>query len=46
MGVLSFIIININSSKGNTKFDIFHEYCDGSIFSECELECKYFALNK
>ena len=37
------VIISItlfNSSRRNTKFDIFHEYCDGSIFSNCELDCK------
>ena len=41
--VFIIVIINItlfNSSRENTKFDIFWEYCDGSIFSNCELECK------
>ena len=42
--VFIIVIISItlfNSSRGNTKFDIFWEYCDGPIFSNCELECKY-----
>ena len=41
--VFIIVIISItlfNSSRGNTKFDIFCDYCDGSIFSNCELECK------
>ena len=41
--VFIIVIISItlfNSSRGNTKFDIFCVYCDGSIFSNCELECK------
>ena len=40
------VIINItlfNSSRENTKFEIFH---DGSIFSECELECKLILHEK
>ena len=43
--VFIIVIISItlfNSSRRNTKFDIFHEYCDGSIFNKCELDCKLF----
>ena len=41
------VIISItlfNSARENTKFDIFWEYCDGSIFSNCELECKLICI--
>ncbi len=40
-------IINItlfNSSRENTKVNILCEYCDGSIFSKCELECKLICM--
>ena len=44
--VFIIVIISItlfNSSRGNTKCDIFHEY-NGSIFSNCELDCKLICM--
>ena len=40
--IVRIIITLLNSSRENTKFGIFHEY-NGSIFSNCKLDCKLFA---
>ena len=46
--VFIIVIVSItlfNSSRENTKCDIFHDqYCDGPIFSECKLECKLICI--